>query len=213
MNARLAADVVGATPMDRPEWIVPHPVTHEVYCALTNNAVRGGAGREGPNPANPRLNNVFGHILRWREPGNDAAATRFAWDIFVEAGDPAHPDPNKKGNIRGDVFGSPDGLWIDSMGTLWVQTDGGGTDYARMGNNQVLAVDPQTGVFHRFLTGPRGCELTGFHTTPDNRTAFVNVQHPGEGNHASGWPDYAPNGRPRSATVVIRRKDGAIIGT
>lgn len=213
VHARLAADAVGATRMDRPEWIVPHPLTREVYCSLTNNVLRGKSGNEGPNAANRRVNNVFGHILRWREAANDPAATRFEWEVFVEAGDPAHPDAHSKGNIRGDVFGSPDGLWIDSMGTLWVQTDGGGPDYARIGNNQVLAVDPQTRVFRRFLTGPRGCELSGFHTTPDNRTAFVNVQHPGEGDHHSNWPDYAPNGRPRSATVVIRRKDGGIIGT
>jgi secreted PhoX family phosphatase len=114
------------------------------------------------------------------------------------------------------------------MGTLWVQTDVSPTalgrgDFAALGNNQMLAVDPQVGVFRRFLTGPRGCEITGFHTTPDNRSAFVNIQHPGEtpGDRSnpdnprafSNWPDYAPDGRPRSATVVIRRKDGGIIGT
>ena len=87
----------------------------------------------------------------------------------------------------------------------------------------MLAVDPATGVFKRFLTGPRGCEITGFHTTPDNRTAFVNIQHPGEvaGDRSdpdapralSNWPDFRPDGRPRSATVVIRRRDGGVIGT
>jgi hypothetical protein len=91
-------------------------------------------------------------------------------------------------------------------------------DHANFGNNQMLAVDPATGVFRRFLTGPRGAEITGFHTTPDNRTAFLNIQHPGEGwkaspREVSNWPDYDPNGRPRAATVVIRRKDGGIIGT
>ncbi len=87
----------------------------------------------------------------------------------------------------------------------------------------MLAVDPSTGVFRRFLTGPSGSEITGFHTTPDNRTAFVNIQHPGEvpGDRSnpdapralSNWPDFLPNGRPRSATVVIRRKDGGIVGS
>jgi secreted PhoX family phosphatase len=223
VRVRFAADALGATKMDRPEWIVPHPVTREVFCACTNNAARGHGANEGPNPANRRANNVMGHILRWREAGDDPAATRFAWDVFVEAGDPAQPEPHKKGNVKGDFFGSPDGLWIDSMGTLWVQTDMSGSlmlkgDHANFGTNQMLAVDPATGVFRRFLTGPRGCEITGFHTTPDNRTAFVNIQHPGEGwkaspREVSSWPDYDPNGRPRSATVVIRRKDGGIIGT
>jgi secreted PhoX family phosphatase len=223
VKARWAADLQGATKMDRPEWIVPHPVTREVYCACTNNAARGRDKFEGTNPANRRANNVMGHLLRWREAGGDVGATRFQWDLFVEAGDPAQPEAHKKGGIKGDIFGSPDGLWIDSMGTLWVQTDMSTSlmhkgDHANFGNNQMLAVDPATGVFRRFLTAPRGGEVTGFHTTPDNRTAFVNIQHPGEGwkanpREVSNWPDYDPNGRPRSATVVIRRKDGGIIGT
>jgi secreted PhoX family phosphatase len=215
--ARIAADAAGATKMDRAEWIVPHPVTREVYAALTNSSERKQA-----DPANPRAPNRFGHILRWREAGDDPAATTFRWEVFVLAG------PEGKGTIKGDAFACPDGLWFDSMGTLWVQTDMspsnlGKGDFAPLGNNQALAVDPQTGVFRRFLTGPRGCEITAFHTTPDNRTAFVNVQHPGETpgdrsnpekpNAFSNWPDYAPNGRPRSATVAIRRTDGGIIGT
>ena len=180
VKTRQAADLLGATKMDRPEWIVPHPVTREVYCSCTGNTSRGGAGNEGPNPANRRAPNPFGHILRWREDGGDPAATRFRWDVFVEAG-----LADKGGTIRGDLFANPDGLWIDSMGVLWVETDVspgnlGKGDFAPLGNNQLLAVDPAAGVFKRFLTGPRGCEITGFHTTPDNRTAFVNIQHPGE---------------------------------
>ena len=88
-------------------------------------------------------------------------------------------------------------------------------DYAPLGNNQLLAVDPATGVFKRFLTGPRGCEITGFHTTPDNRTAFVNIQHPGEvaGDRSKPHGPRGPAHWPRSATVVIRRRDGGIVGT
>ncbi|MGE0876776.1 MAG: PhoX family phosphatase, partial [Burkholderiales bacterium] len=88
IRARFAADALGATRMDRPEWIVPHPVTREVFCTCTNNAARGHGQFEGANPANRREDNVMGHILRWREAGGDVAATRFAWDVFVEAGDP-----------------------------------------------------------------------------------------------------------------------------
>jgi hypothetical protein len=228
VKTRQAADALGATRMDRPEWIVPHPVTREVYCALTNNSARGQKGNAGADAANPRAPNPMGHIVRWREAGGDVTARRFEWDIFVLAGNPAAAAETSRGNIKGDVFGSPDGLWIDSMGTLWVQTDVSPTalgkgDFAAFGNNQMLAVDPAAGVFRRFLTGPRGCEITGFHTTPDNRTAFVNIQHPGERpgqfsdpehpRAVSNWPDYWPEGRPRSATVVIRRRDGGIIGT
>jgi secreted PhoX family phosphatase len=206
IHARQAADAAGATKMDRPEWIVPHPLTREVYAALTSSSERRQA-----DAANPRAPNLFGHILRWREEGDDPAATAFRWDVFVLAG------PAGKGNVQGDAFACPDGLWFDSLGTLWVQTDMspsvlGRGDYAPLGNNQALAVDPVAKVFRRFLTGPRGCEITGFHTTPDNRTAFVNIQHPGE-RVGSNWPDYLPGGRPRSATVAIRRRDGGIIGS
>ncbi|MGH8704572.1 MAG: PhoX family protein, partial [Burkholderiales bacterium] len=222
VKTRQAADVAGATKMDRPEWIVAHPVTREVFATLTNNSGRGRGTSPGADAANPRAPNPFGHIVRWREAGDDPTATRFRWEVFVLAG------PEGKSSIKGDAFGCPDGLWIDSMGTLWVQTDVSPTalgkgDFAPLGNNQMLAVDPATGVFRRFLTGPRGCEITGFHATPDNRSAFVNIQHPGEvpGDFSnpdnpranSNWPDYRADGRPRSATVAIRRKDGGILGT
>ena len=126
VRTRQAADALGATRMDRPEWIVPHPVTREVYCACTGNAARGRDGNEGPTPANPRAPNPFGHLLRWRDDGGDPAATRFRWDVFVQAGPVA-----EKGTIKGDRFACPDGLWIDSRGTLWVQTDVSPTTSAR----------------------------------------------------------------------------------
>jgi len=222
VRARQAADALGATKMDRTEWIVPHPATGEVYCSCTNNAERGRDGNEGPNPANRRAPNPYGHLIRWREDKGSPAATRFTWDVFVEAG------PEGSGTIKGDPFACPDGLWIDGMGTLWVETDISPTSllrgaFAPLGNNQMLAADPSKGVFRRFLTGPRGCEITGFHTTPDNRTAFVNIQHPGEvpGDRSdperpravSNWPDFSADGRPRSATVAIRRRDGGVVGT
>ena len=185
VKTRQSADRVGATPMDRPEWGAVHPVTREVYMTLTNNSARGRDKQPGPDAANPRANNVFGHIIRWREDGDDVAATRFRWDIFALGGVPANADPAKRGRFKGDAFGCPDGLWFDRRGVLWVQTDISPTallrgDFAPLGNNQMLAADPATGELRRFLVGPKGCEITGFTTTPDNRTAFVNIQHPGE---------------------------------
>jgi secreted PhoX family phosphatase len=76
--ARLAADQAGATKMDRPEWIAVHPSTQDVYVALTNNDRRGRDGQPGPDPANPRANNVYGHIVKWREQGGDPAAANSA---------------------------------------------------------------------------------------------------------------------------------------
>jgi secreted PhoX family phosphatase len=219
IEARRAGEVAGATRMDRPEWIAVHPRTGEAYCALSYNETRGQPGRPGPDSANPRRENVYGHIIRWRERGGDPTATRFEWDVFILCGDPAN---------KGDIFGSPDGLWVDGRGVLWIQTDVSTRllnkgDYAGMGNNQMLAADPVTREVRRFLTGPNGCEITGATGTPDGRTLFVNIQHPGEtpserSNPAtpkaiSAWPDGPRGGRPRSATVVIRRADGGPIGT
>ena len=228
VNARGAADRAGATPMDRPEWIARHPKTGETYVTLTNNVNRGKQGSPGPDGANPRSDNSFGHIVRWRERGGDPAATRFDWDVFALGGDPAHPDAAKRGTIRGDAFGSPDGVWFDQRGVLWIQTDVSTSalhkgDYERLGNNQMLAADPVTREVRRFLTGPSGAEITGITSTPDGTTLFVNVQHPGEtaserSNPAapravSSWPDGPAGGRPRSATVAIRKTDGGVIGT
>jgi secreted PhoX family phosphatase len=225
INTRAAADVLRPTKMDRPEWIAMHPETREMYCTLTNNATRGTDKGPDTDPANPRANNVFGHIIRWKEDGADAGAARFTWDIFVLCGDPESPDQGKRGTIKGDVFGSPDGLWFDARGVLWIETDVSTSvlnegDYAALGNNQMLAADPGTREVRRFLTGPAGCELTGVTMTPDGRAMFVDIQHPGETpsersdpknpTAVSAWPDGW--GRPRSATVVIQRRDGGAIG-
>ncbi|MCW5650775.1 MAG: PhoX family phosphatase [Ramlibacter sp.] len=222
IDARSAADAVSATPMDRPEWIAVHPGTGDVYVTLTNNSQRGEPGKPPVDAANPRARNRYGHILRWREAGGDAAATQFEWDLFALAGDPAVPGAGTRYPAPGaDAFGSPDGLHFDSGGLLWIQTDVSGPamhhgDMTALGNNQMLCADPATGRIKRFLTGPRGCEVTGCVVTPDRRTLFVNIQHPGEtrddGGSQGHWPDggHAP---PRSATVVVRRRDGGVVGT
>jgi uncharacterized protein len=223
LNARGAADVAGATPMDRPEWGAVDPVTGEVYFTLTNNSRR----RE-PNAANPRATNVYGHIVRWSEADGDAAATRFGWEIFALAGDAEHGrDLSGRPLTEDNMFGSPDGLWIDADRRVWIQTDVAETSlyvgpYAGMGNNMMLAADPLTGEIRRFLTGPVGQEITGVVTTPDQKTMFINVQHPGAGvtsaeDFAAGrlsshWPD-GGNAYPRSATVVITKDDGGKIGS
>lgn len=220
IRTRRAADAVGATPMDRPEWIKENPKTGDMYVTLTN-------GSAGPNAANPRKNNVYGHILRWTEKYGDKTGTEFDWDIFVLAGDPTK-DPMV--NIEGDAFGSPDGLYFDTDGRLWIATDVSNSkqllkEYENLGNNQMLCADPHTREIRRFLTGPKGAEITGIMGTPDRRTLFVNIQHPGEETKAIGaptpknpqavssWPHHDKDGRPRPATVVIRRKDGGIVGS
>jgi secreted PhoX family phosphatase len=227
IKARQASDLLGGTKMDRPEWLAIDPATRWVYCTLTNNSQRGESGRPGVDPANPRANNVMGHIIRWREDGDfDGAA--FEWNHLVLAGDPANERPEAKGNVKGDAFACPDGIAFDTRGLLWIQTDMGATamhrgELQRIGNNQMLACDVASGEVRRFLVGPVNCEITGATWTPDGRTMFINVQHPGETpsersdpaepRKFSNWPDYRPEGRPRSATAVIRKDDGGVIGT
>ncbi|CAD5373481.1 PhoX family phosphatase [Rubrivivax sp. A210] len=227
IKARQASDLLGATKMDRPEWLAIDSRSGHVYCTLTNNSLRGEAGRPGVDAANPRANNSMGGIIRWHEDG-DFDGLGFAWNHFVLAGDPANPRAEARGNIKGDLFGCPDGIAFDPRGLLWIQTDAHATqmykgEFARIGNNQMLACDTASGEIRRFLTAPTHCEVTGLSFTPDARTVFINIQHPGETPsdrsdpaepaRYSNWPDYMPGGRPRSATVAIRRADGGPIGS
>lgn len=221
VHARLAADALGATTMDRPEGCAVDVKTHDVFLACTNNTARGAVGgRTGTNPANPRANNFFGHILRMREQDDAAGATQFLWNLFLLGGDASQAESMAPGTAAGkplakaDGFGSPDNLFMDASGLLWIQTDMSGSligkpPYASLGNNQVLAADPISGEVRRFLTVPRGAEATGCVLTPDRKTMFLNVQHPGEGA-PSTWPD---GGLPRSATIVVTKDDGGVIGS
>ncbi|SDD14854.1 PhoX family protein [Aquimonas voraii] len=212
INTRLAADVVGATRMDRPEWGAVDPRDGRVYFTLTNNSSRTEQQEDAANPRGP---NPFGHIIRWRENGDDHAATGFSWDIFLLSGteaDSANPAAGASAKLdASSIHASPDGLWFDPAGLLWIQTDMSGSQLGSgpFGNNAMLAVDPASGDIRRFLVGPVGCEVTGIAATPDLRTLFVNIQHPADG---SSWPD-GNGARPRSATVVVTKDDGGIIGT
>jgi uncharacterized protein len=224
IKARQASDLLGGTKMDRPEWLAINQQSGEVFCTLTNNSLRGRDNNPGPDAANPRANNVMGQVIRWKEDG-DFDGTRMRWNHLVLAGDPANARPEAKGNIKGDLFACPDGLMLDARGVLWIQTDAAAAEmnkgeFQNIGNNQMLACDLATGEIRRFLTGPVNCEVTGATLTPDGTTLFVNIQHPGETpsersdakepTKFSKWP---LGGRPRSATVVIRRADGGLIGT
>ena len=111
------------------------------------------------------------------------------------------------------MFNSPDGLKFDSNGLLWIQTDGNygnEGDFAGQGNNQMLAGDPVTGEIRRFLVGPNECEVTGLSWSPDRRTMFVGIQHPGEDGN-SHWPE-GGDSVPRSAIIAITREDGGLVG-
>ncbi|CAI9008574.1 PhoX family phosphatase [Pseudomonas chlororaphis] len=217
IHARLAASVVKATRMDRPEWIVVSPKDGQVYCTLTNNSKRGEDGQPVGGP-NPREKNVYGQILRWQTGRGDHGSMDFTWDLFVVAGNPAVHAGQPKGGSSNitpqNMFNSPDGLGFDKAGRLWILTDGDSSnagDFAGMGNNQMLCADPDTGEIRRFMVGPVGCEVTGITFSPDQRSLFVGIQHPGE-NGGSTFPEHLPNGKPRSSVMVITREDGGIVG-
>jgi uncharacterized protein len=299
IKTRQAADAVGATMMDRPEWTALRTYFDEtrarngyssysserpleVYCTLTNNnrcgggnssattsannpdgSTSAGAARPPVDLANPRPDNDYGHIIRWREDGNVVTAAGFEWDIFMLCGDTRttktlpttgssrYQTANLVGGVTGTGafyqgsiadapdgsadFGAPDGLWFDQFGRLWVQTDQQGDatgDWVNIGANIMACADPNTKEVRRFLTSPPRCEVTGVTNTPDGRTMFVGIQHPGEDSPASNpaqysnWPqsqfrtnsagDPLPNtpglSRPRSSVLVITREDGGIIG-
>lgn len=240
INTRAAADAVGATSMDRPEWIDTFPESLTAIATLTNNSRRGtlppstnnpdgstpaDSARPPVDPMNPRVNNVYGHIIRWGYE-HDFTENTFFWDIFALGGDPAVPGHGS--TIVGDKYGSPDGIYVAPSGRLWIQTDVSGSTidsgaYAGFGNNQMLCADPTTKETRRFLVGPKVSEITGVFVTPDEKTMFVGIQHPGEApagandplnpKQYSSWPGGASGGRPRSSVVVITKNNGGEIGS
>jgi uncharacterized protein len=273
VNTRIAADAVGATKMDRPEWCSVNPANGEVYIALTNNSNRrvepSGSSQLAPSAANPRAytdmkgassqaGNPNGHIVRMKEGAAGNAATAFAWDVYLfgaESGASASMVNLSKLSADQD-FSSPDGLvFSPNTGICWFQTDDGAyTDvtncmmlaaipgqvgdggkvtlsYPKAGGG-TLEVDtfvgkaPTADTLKRFLVGPVGSEITGMCETPDGKTMFINIQHPGEttdqanladpAKYTSQWPSNAGYGagkRPRSATIVITKNDGGRIGS
>lgn len=158
-DARASAIAIGATPTDRPEDIEIHPKTGEVYIALTNNSIHG---------------NYFGQIIKLREKADDWTSTDFRWQPFAVGG-------------AQSGFGSPDNLVFDPYGNLWMVTDtstwGKETIYDFLGNNAMFffpTEGPDAGKAFRFCTGPTECEMTGPVWTPDGKTLFISIQHPGE---------------------------------
>jgi hypothetical protein len=243
IKCRAAADLLGATPMDRPEDIEPSPVTGRVYIACTKNGDRERHDRRdyymnreidlGADAANPRARNEFGHIIELIEAGDDAAATAFAWNIFMLAGDPRAPGTRlltraedlrpglpERGDTYFGGFGDaaqlspiacPDNLGIDPAGRLWIVSD---TDDRSLPNNGCFVVPtsgPDRGHLRQIASGPVGCEVCGCEFTPDGRTLFLSIQHPGEGGTVeaprSDWPDRGGL-PPRPSVVAITREDG-----
>lgn len=220
IHTRQAGSFVGATTMDRPEWVAVSTTLPEAYCCLTNNSRRaegftnagGDLAEPAPGTPNPRAENRYGQIVRWRPEGEDHGATGFAWDLYVMAGNPVVGLGLYAGSdnvTEGNMFNSPDGMQVDSAGLIWIQTDGDDSNegaFSGMGNNQMLVGHPETGEIARFMTGPSGSEVTGLTWNNDRTVAFVGIQHPG-----GTWPD-GGDSVPRSSVIAVWRDDGAAIG-
>jgi uncharacterized protein len=212
INTRGAADLLGATRMDRPEDIETNPVNGKLYCVFTNNTQRGAAGRPGPNPANPRAVNRHGHIIELTEANADPGSTFFTWEIFMLCGDPQN---SADGTFfagfdqRKEIspISSPDNIAFDARGNLWISTDGLSANLP--GNDGVFAVPvegPQRGLVRQFLSAPVEAEVCGPEFTPDGLTFFCAIQHPGEGGNfitpLSTWPDDTIPPRPSVVAVT-----------
>jgi secreted PhoX family phosphatase len=218
IETRRAADLVEATPMDRPEDFEASPKTGRAYLILTNNTERKP---DRIDAANPRANNIAGHIIEIIEPDGDFAATRSRWEILVRCGDPSDPTTGAAWNpatTQDGWFGSPDNCAVDPSGRLWVATDGNEATGAADGLWSLGVSGHARGEGRAFFRAPVGAEVCGPRFSPEGCTLFVAVQHPGDGDDASfenpttRWPDFAANRPPRPAVLAIRRKDGGPIG-
>jgi uncharacterized protein len=246
INTRAAADLLGATMMDRPEDVEPHPHTGKVYIVCTRNESRTDASRPGrygnreidlgPNAANSRGNNLWGHIIELSEAGDDHTARRFHWEVLLMGGDPANgrllsqaaelkpgtlSDKNSyyagQSNAKNlSAIGSPDNIGFDAAGNLWVVTDGDQPDGRNNGCYACATTGADRGMVRQFLSGPVGAEICGCVFTPDSGTLFLGVQHPGEtgtvGRPTSHWPD-GSDSMPRSSVIAVRKEGGGMVGT
>jgi secreted PhoX family phosphatase len=228
IETRRAADLLGATKMDRPEDVAPNASNGKVYVMLTNNTKRKA---DQVDAANPRAENAFGHIIEIAEDGGDFTAAKGKWEVLLKCGDPSVAEVGatfSTATSKSGWFGMPDNCVIDSSGRLWVATDGQGPK-ATGRTDGLWAVDTEgeaRGTSKMFFRVPVGAELCGPQFTADAETAFVAVQHPGDGGDdweafgrpsyyedlSTRWPDFKDDMPVRPAVVVITKQGGGKIG-
>ncbi|MQW88450.1 PhoX family protein [Sinorhizobium saheli] len=220
IDARLAADALGATKMDRPEDVQPNAKTGKVYVMLTNNTKRKA---DEVDAANPRAENAFGHIIEISETDGDFASTKSRWDVLLKCGDPSVADVGASFSTettKNGWFGMPDNCAIDADGRLWVSTDGNNEkDTGR--TDGVWAVETEgegRGTSKLFFRVPVGAEMCGPSFNPTADTFFLAVQHPGDAGlatyekPATRWPDFKDDMPVRPAVVAVTRQGGGKIG-
>jgi secreted PhoX family phosphatase len=222
IDARRAGTLLGATPMDRPEDVEPNPLTGNVYVVMTFNEQRRA---DQVNPANPRANNKWGHIVEIIPPRvggkPDHTASECDWGFFIVAGDPSKPEQGARylnpPSANGWVC-APDNVAFDPKGRIWISTDGQ-DDAAGFNDSLYCAATsgPARGATRCFFTSPVGSEVCGPEFTPDGRTLFIAVQHPGDGSTfdkpSTRWPDFRNDLPPRGSVLAITKADGGDIGS
>ena len=224
IEARRAADLLGATPMDRPEDVEANPLTGRIYVVMTHNDRREPGQTDAANPRGP---NCCGHIIEITPPSIDGkpdhTATECTWGFFLLGGDPHHP--KHRASYRGPVTSNgwlsrPDNLAFDPRGRIWIATDGQ-NDVAGFADGLYAAetASERTGITRCFFNGPRGAEIAGPAFTPDGTTLFLSIQHPGDEQGSSfdqpstRWPDFTDGVPPRPSVIAITKGDGGEIGS
>lgn len=224
INTRRAADLLGATPMDRPEDVEANPANGRVYVMLTNNDRRTA---QQVNRANPRAANVHGHVIEIIPPGAgtdrvDHAATESRWEMFLMAGKPGQDAGARyhRATSEHGWLSCPDNCAFDAKGRLWIATDGAPSTSGVA--DGVWATDTQgagRALTRQFYRAPTGAEVCGPCFTPDSRTLFLAIQHPGDDRGSTferpstRWPDFAEGVPPRPSVVAIVKRDGGEIGS
>lgn len=219
IETRRAGDLLGATPMDRPEDVEPDAKTGRVWVMLTNNTSREP---DEVNAANPRPKNATGHIIEILEPEGDFTATTSTWEILVRCGDPASPTSGATWNpltSENGWLGSPDNCAVDPRGRLWVATDGNEKTGAADGVWAIETDGPGRGTGRAFFRAPAGAEVCGPRFTDNGDTLFLAIQHPGDTDRSSfenpgtRWPDFKADMPPRPSVIAIRHIDGKPVGS
>jgi len=190
IRAREAAKLLGATELNRPEDIEIDPVTGNIFITLTNNKPKG---------------DYHGSILKIEETDGKFDSLTFTASTYIAGGEE-------------NGFSCPDNLAFDMSGNLWITTDMSGSSmnradkpYMPFKNNSLFVIPrygKDAGKVIRVVTAPRDAELTGPWFSPDGKTLFLSVQHPGEqtkdiNNPTSTWP-FDDDNIPKSAVVAIQ---------